>query len=62
MRSHSGVASGMFGALAEAGINIQMISTSEFKISCVVDEDSGDEALRVVHKAFKLDQDPAQVV
>jgi aspartate kinase len=60
MRSHSGVASTMFGALAEAGINIQMISTSEIKISCVVDEQSGDEALRVIHKAFKLHEEPAQ--
>jgi aspartate kinase len=46
----------MFQALADAGINIQMISTSEIKISCVVDEASGEEAVRVVHKAFKLDK------
>ncbi len=58
MRSHSGVAQTMFTALAEAGINIQMISTSEIKISCVVDEPSGEEAVRVIHKAFKLDKGP----
>lgn len=58
MRSHSGVARTMFSALADAGINIQMISTSEIKISCVVDEPSGEEAVRVIHKAFKLDQQP----
>ncbi|KPJ58357.1 MAG: aspartate kinase [Planctomycetes bacterium DG_23] len=56
MRTHSGVATKMFQALAEAGINIQMISTSEIKISCVIDEKSADEALRVVHKAFELEK------
>jgi aspartate kinase len=59
MRSHSGVAATMFGALAEAGINIQMISTSEIKISVVVEEKFGDDALRVIHKAFKLHEEPA---
>ena len=58
MRSHSGVAQTMFEALAEAGVNIQMISTSEIKISVVVDEPSGEKAVRAVHKAFKLDQKP----
>jgi len=58
MRSHSGVAQTMFTALAEAGVNIQMISTSEIKISCVIDEPSGEEAVRVIHKAFKLDREP----
>jgi len=58
MRSHSGVAQTMFEALAKAGINIQMISTSEIKISCVVDEASGEDAVRVIHKAFKLDKEP----
>ena len=56
MRSHTGVASTMFRALAEAGINIQMISTSEIKISVVVNKDDADRALRVVHKAFELDE------
>jgi len=57
MRSHTGVAETMFTALADAGINIQMISTSEIKISVVVDEASGEEAVRVIHKAFKLDRE-----
>jgi aspartate kinase len=56
MRTHSGVAAKMFGALAEAGINIQMISTSEIKISCVIDEESAGEALRAVHKVFELEK------
>jgi aspartate kinase len=54
MRSHAGVASRMFGALADAKINIQMISTSEIKISCVIDEKHAEDALRAVHKAFQL--------
>jgi aspartate kinase len=54
MRSHSGVAAQMFEALGQAGINIQMISTSEIKISVVIDGDKVDEATRVVHDAFKL--------
>ena len=56
MRSHSGVAVIMFQALADADINIQMISTSEIKISVVVDRSDADRALRVVHKAFGLDE------
>ena len=58
MRSHTGVAAKMFRALAEAGVNIQMISTSEIKISCVVDESRGEDAVRAIHKAFRLDQRP----
>ena len=54
MRSHSGVAAKMFSALASKKINIDMISTSEIKISCVVDAKHADEAVRVVHKAFGL--------
>jgi aspartate kinase len=57
MRSHSGVASQMFTALAENGINIQLISTSEIKISVAVDLDKADEAARVVHTAFGLDKE-----
>ncbi|MBC8443324.1 aspartate kinase [PVC group bacterium] len=57
MRSHSGVASTMFSTLAENGVNIQMISTSEIKISCVIDEASADKALQAVHTAFGLDCD-----
>ena len=52
MRSHSGVAALMFAALAKAGIPIQLISTSEIKISVVVAPDKADEACRVVHDAF----------
>jgi len=57
MRSHPGVASRMFRTLAEEGINIQMISTSEIKISVVIDEKYLELAVRVLHKAFGLDQD-----
>jgi aspartate kinase len=56
MRSHVGIASRMFRALAEEGINIQMISTSEIKISVVVDEKYMELAVRVLHKVFDLDQ------
>ena len=56
MRSHVGIASTMFRALAEEGINIQMISTSEIKISVVVDEKYMELAVRVLHKVFELDQ------
>ena len=55
MRSHSGVAAKMFESLGEAGINIGMISTSEIKISVTVDEGEIEEAARVVHTAFDLD-------
>ena len=54
MRSHTGVAEKMFGALAKSKINIQMISTSEIKISVVVEGSRGEEALRAVHDAFEL--------
>jgi aspartate kinase len=59
MRSHSGVANRMFGALAAAGINIMMISTSEIKISVVIAEADVENAVRAVHKAFKLGEVPA---
>jgi aspartate kinase len=57
MRSHPGVASKMFRTLAEEGINIQMISTSEIKISVVVDEKYLELAVRVLHRAFGLDSE-----
>ncbi len=57
MRSHVGVASQMFRTLAEEGINIQMISTSEIKISVVIDEKYLELAVRILHKAFQLDQE-----
>lgn len=56
MRSHPGVASKMFRTLAEEGINLQMISTSEIKIAVVIDEKYLELAVRVLHKAFGLDQ------
>ncbi len=56
MRSHCGVAEKMFSALAKEKINIQMISTSEIKISCVIDEAHADRALRTIHTAFGLDK------
>ncbi|MEM6914985.1 MAG: aspartate kinase [Verrucomicrobiota bacterium] len=54
MRSHSGVAAEMFKALSEAGINIEMISTSEIKVTVTVAEEQIDEAAKVMHKAFGL--------
>ena len=56
MRSHPGVASKMFNALGAEGINIQMISTSEIKISVVIEEKYLELAVRVLHKAFDLDK------
>ncbi len=56
MRSHSGVASQLFASLADAKSNIQIISTSEIKISVVIDEEGADDALRIVHTAFGLDK------
>jgi aspartate kinase len=62
MRSHAGIASTMFGALAKEGINIRMISTSEIKVSVVVDEKYLELGVRALHDEFKLDQPaPAQV-
>ena len=57
MRSHSGVASRMFQALSREGINILMISTSEIKISCVLDERDLDSAINALHQEFALDVD-----
>ncbi len=56
MKTHSGVAATLFQALADVGINIELISTSEIKISIVLDLDRADEAARVAHTAFQLDQ------
>ncbi|MBS3920840.1 MAG: aspartate kinase [Deltaproteobacteria bacterium] len=56
MRSHSNVAAQMFSALARDGINIQMISTSEIKISCVINSKYTELAVRALHDAFELDQ------
>ncbi|MGQ9654157.1 MAG: aspartate kinase [Thermodesulfobacteriota bacterium] len=56
MRTHSGVAAKMFSSLAKEGINIQMISTSEIKISCVIEAKYKELAIRVLHKAFGLSE------
>jgi aspartate kinase len=56
MRSHVGIASKMFRTLSEEGINIQMISTSEIKISVLIDEKYMELAVRALHKVFELDQ------
>jgi aspartate kinase len=56
MRSHSSVAAQMFSALAKEGINIHMISTSEIKISCVIDSKYSELAVRALHDAFQLDK------
>ncbi|MBI2159424.1 MAG: aspartate kinase [Candidatus Rokubacteria bacterium] len=54
MRSHSGVASKMFGTLAKEGINIQMISTSEIAVSCVIEDKYAELAVRALHEAFEV--------
>jgi len=59
MRSHAGVASTMFKALAEVGVNIQMISTSEIKISVIIEEKYLELAVRTLHSAFELEGDTA---
>jgi aspartate kinase len=56
MRSHVGVASQMFNTLAQEGINIMMISTSEIKISVLIDEKYMELAVRALHRAFELDK------
>jgi aspartate kinase len=60
MRNHAGIASHMFAALAQAGINIMMISTSEIKISCVIEDKYTELAVRVLHDAFDLENPPSQ--
>jgi len=60
MRTHAGIASKMFGALAREGVNIQMISTSEIKTSVVVDEKYMELAVRVLHRTFELDKEPVK--
>ena len=62
MRSHPGVSARLFGALSDAGVNIHMISTSEIRISVVVDDAVLDEAVRAVHTAFGLDAASAEAV
>jgi len=60
MRNHAGVAQKMFGALSEENININMISTSEIKISCIIEEKYTELAVRILHKAFGLDNEQKQ--
>ena len=62
MRTHSGVSATLFKALADAGINIEMISTSEIRISVITSDDQVDDAARAVHTAFGLDSDIEAVV
>jgi len=62
MRTHAGIASKMFGALAAEGINIQMISNSEIKTSVVVDEKYLELAVRVLHRTFELEKEPTREV
>ncbi|MEW6621313.1 MAG: aspartate kinase [bacterium] len=56
MRSHSGVAAKMFSVLASKGINLDMISTSEIKISCIIKKDRAEDAVKLLHEAFNLSQ------
>ena len=62
MRSHPGVSATFFGALADAGVNIEMISTSEIRISVVVDENEVDVAVGAAHRAFNLEADEVEAV
>jgi len=62
MRSHPGITAKFFAALASAGVNIEMISTSEIRISVIVDESQVDDAVRATHTAFELDADEVEAV
>ncbi|WP_121257075.1 aspartate kinase [Nocardioides ferulae] len=62
MRSHPGITAKFFAALASAGVNIEMISTSEIRISVIVDEAEVDDAVRAAHTAFGLDADEVEAV
>lgn len=62
MKSHPGVSAKLFGALRDAGINIEMISTSEIRVSVVTRADQLDDAVRAVHTAFGLDADEDEAV
>ena len=56
MRNHAGLASTLFRVLADEGINIMMISTSEIKVSCVIEDKYAELAVRALHDAFELDK------
>ncbi len=62
MRSHPGITAKFFAALASSGVNIEMISTSEIRISVVVDESQVDDAVAATHTAFELDSDEVEAV
>jgi len=55
MQNTPGFAARMFGALSEQGINIQLITTSEIRITCIIEESQVKDAVRVLHRAFRLD-------
>jgi aspartate kinase len=57
MQSAPGFASRMFGTLSDAGINIEMITTSDIRITCIIERDRVKEALDVLHSAFELDRE-----
>ena len=59
MRNHAGIAARMFRLLADHGINIQAISTSEIKTSCLIQSDRADDAVRVLHDGFELASPPS---
>jgi aspartate kinase len=60
MRSHAGVASKLFQLLADEGINIEAISTSEIKVSCVINSKYTELSVRALHDGFKLDREPSE--
>jgi aspartate kinase len=62
MRSHPGVSAKFFKTLADAGVNIGMISTSEIRISVVMNQDEVDQAVNATHRAFDLDADQVEAV
>lgn len=62
MRTHSGVSATLFEALSTTGVNIEMISTSEIRISVVTRDDTLDEAVRAVHTAFGLDSSDGEAI
>jgi aspartate kinase len=61
MRTNPGVAALMFRTLADLGINLEMISTSPIKISCVIEKGRVEEAVRALHRVFELDKEPVKV-
>jgi aspartate kinase len=60
MKSHPGVAASMFEALADEGINIEMISTSSIRVSCVVRQEDADRAVRAIHAKFDIARDVSE--